>query len=266
MPALLYGLFAYAVFFVTFLYSIGFVGGFVVPKTIDSGAAGSPATSLAIDALLLAVFAVQHSVMARPAFKRVWTRVVPKSIERSTYVLFSSAALVLLYWQWRPLPSIVWRTEGTGRAMLLALYGLGWLIVLLSTFMLSHFELFGLRQVWLAFRARSDGSPTHLERAWLYRFVRHPIMSGFLVAFWATPTMTEGHLLFSVATTAYILLGVRLEERDLVAVHGEAYRAYRREVPMLVPLPKRGERAAAEPARARDLPAAHGGETLPRLR
>ena len=243
--ALLYGTVSYAVFLVTFLYAIAFVGGVGVPKHIDDGVAGDVATALAVNMALLGLFAVQHSVMARPAFKRWWTRFVPGPVERSTYVLFSSLALILLFWQWRPLPQMLWNVEH--EAARLALYAVsagGWLLVLTGTFLINHFDLFGLRQVWRYSRGRTAGVEPFVVRAY-YRIVRHPLMLGFLIAFWATPTMTLGHLLFALATTGYILIAVKfLEERDLVALYGETYRDYQRRVPMLLPWPKR--RAAAE--------------------
>ncbi|RDH74147.1 isoprenylcysteine carboxylmethyltransferase family protein [Mycolicibacterium moriokaense] len=230
-----YGGACYVVFLATFLYAIGFVGNLVVPRSIDHGVDASIAEAAVVNLLLLGLFAAQHSVMARPAFKRWWTRLVPKTIERSTYVLVSSLALLLLFWQWRTMPAIVWNVTWTpGRAVLWVLFAAGWVIVLLSTFMISHFDLFGLRQVYLAWR----GTPyTNLEfRAFmLYRVVRHPLMLGFVIAFWATPTMTAGHLLFAVATTAYILIAVQLEEHDLNAALGDRYRDYRTRVPMLIP-------------------------------
>ena len=244
--ALLYGIVCYAVFLATFLYAIGFVGGFVVPKHIDSGPAGDLATALPIDLLLLGLFAVQHSLMARPAFKRWWTRFVPEPIERSTYVLFSSLALILLFWQWRALPQPIWNVgNDLGRIALHALSALGWLLVLTGTFLINHFDLFGLKQAWQYSRGTRDaGAQPFVTRAF-YRIVRHPLMLGFLVAFWATPTMTLGHLLFALATTGYILIAVKfLEERDLVAQYGDVYREYQRSVPMILPLPKR--RGAAE--------------------
>lgn len=235
---LVYGIVAYAVFFATFLYSIAFVGGFGVPRTVD---AGGPSVgiveALTVNATLLLLFAVQHSVMARPGFKRWWTRVIPRSAERSTYVLLSSLVLALLFWQWRPIETVVWNVEGgVVRDAVWSLFALGWLIVLLSTFMISHTDLFGLRQVWLRWKERRY-RPLEFQLSFLYRFVRHPLLLGFVVAFWATPTMTAGHLLFAVATTGYILVGIQLEERDLVRAHGEAYERYRVQTPMLIPNP-----------------------------
>jgi len=247
--AFLYGTVSYLAFLAVFLYAIGFVGGFGVPKTVDSGASGPLAESLVVDALLLGLFALQHSVMARPGFKRWWTRIVPKSVERSTYVLFASLALALLFWQWRPIAGTVWEISNpVGRVAMHTLFALGWITVLLATFMINHFDLFGLRQVWLRVRGADYSEVAFVTRGF-YNFVRHPIMLGFLIAFWATPTMTMGHLLFSIATTAYIFIGIFFEERDLAAAHGRSFEQYRREVPMILPLSrqKTGAERAVSP-------------------
>ena len=236
---LAYALAAYAFFFVVFLYAIAFVGDLPVPRTIDAGPASPVGSALVIDVLLLGVFAVQHSVMARPAFKRAWTRVVPASVERSTYVVASSLALALLFWGWRPIGGAVWNLTGSAALALWGLFILGWLVVLASTFMLSHFELFGLTQAWAAFRDRA--APVMAFRTpLLYGLVRHPIMLGFVIAFWATPRMTLGHLLFALATTGYILIALQFEEADLTAVFGQAYADYRQRTPMLIPFLKAG--------------------------
>jgi protein-S-isoprenylcysteine O-methyltransferase Ste14 len=242
----LYGTACYLVFLATFLYAIGFVGGLLVPKALDGPPAQPFWPALAIDALLLTVFAVQHSVMARQWFKKRWTRLVPWTVERSTYVLFASAALALLMWQWRPLGGLVWEVgSGAARAALWALFATGWALVLFATFLIDHFDLFGLRQVWLSlvgrpYSRRPFGTPGP------YRLVRHPLYLGFLLAFWATPRMTVTHLVFALATTGYILVAIQLEERDLTREHGEAYAAYRRRVPMLLPLGRRAEAAEAK--------------------
>jgi protein-S-isoprenylcysteine O-methyltransferase Ste14 len=233
--AFLYGLVAYVVFFLTFLYAIGFVEGLVVPKGIDTGPAGPMTEALVIDLLLMSLFAVQHSVMARKPFKQWWTQFVPASVERSTYVLFASLALLLLFWQWRPLPGVVWQISDSQIAAAIAsLSFLGWLLVLTSTFMINHFELFGLHQVVNNLAGRTMPEP-RFKTPLLYNFVRHPIYLGFMIAFWATPVMTLGHLLFAAVTTTYIFVGIFLEERDLVELFGDEYRRYRKTASMLIP-------------------------------
>jgi protein-S-isoprenylcysteine O-methyltransferase Ste14 len=230
-----YGLASYVIFLVTFLYAIAFVGGFAVPRQLDGSLQGSLAAALAMDCALLTIFAVQHSVMARRWFKERWTQIVPWTIERSTYVLCASLALLLLFWQWRPIGIEVWSIENTAaRAVLWTLFAAGWGTVLIVTFLINHFDLFGLRQVWLPLVGQPYTKVT-FRTPLPYRFVRHPLYCGFLLAFWMTPTMTLAHLVFALATTAYIVLAIQFEERDLVAEHGEAYERYRRAVPMLLP-------------------------------
>ena len=222
--AFLYGAVAYFTFFGTILYAIGFVSGFIVPKTIDTGAP-----------VLMSLFAVQHSVMARKPFKQWWTQYIPKSIERSTYVLLASLALLLLFWQWRPMPAIVWQIEEPEMATVITGVSLlGWVIVFTSTFLINHFELFGLHQVANNLTGREMPTPTFRTPLY-YKFVRHPLYLGFIIAFWAAPTMTVGHLLFAAVTTAYIFVGIMLEERDLIDLFGDEYRSYKRRVSMLVP-------------------------------
>jgi methanethiol S-methyltransferase len=239
IAAFVYGMVSYAVFLVAFLYAIGFVGNIVVPKGIDTGAAVTLQEALVVNVLLLGAFAFQHSIMARPEFKRWWTKIVPHAVERSTFVLFASLALLLLYWQWRPITTIVWSVDSSvGRGLLHGLYLFGWLIVFLGTFMINHFDLFGLRQVYLKVR-NHEYTNLGFRTPFFYRFLRHPIMLGFIIAFWSTPAMTVGHLLFSIATTAYILIAIQLEERDLVKYFGDQYREYRKKTPMLIPRPPR---------------------------
>ncbi len=235
LGAFLYGLVAYVVFLGSFLYAIGFVTGIAVPKTLDSGPFAPIGEALVVDLLLLGAFAIQHSVMARKEFKQWWAQFVPASVERSTYVLFSSLLLILMFWQWRAISAVVWQVTNQNLAQaLLGLSLVGWLIVLLSTFLINHFELFGLRQIMNNLTGRSMPKP-QFKTPFFYKVVRHPIYVGFLIAFWATPVMTMGHLLFSVMTTGYIIIGTLLEERDLVATFGDDYRRYRERVSMLIP-------------------------------
>ena len=232
---LLYGVASYLFFGVVFVYTIGFVGGFVVPKDIENGVVESPGRAIAIDVFLLALFAIQHTIMARPAFKRWWTRIVPPAAERSTFVLFATALLALIDWQWRPLPGIVWAVGNpVGVAVIQGVYFLGWGIVLYATFLIDHFELFGVRQVVDHALGRSASPAQFTERS-LYRVVRHPLMLGFLTAFWAAPVMSPGRLLFAGVITAWVLLAIRIEEATLIELHGEEYERYRRRVPALLP-------------------------------
>ena len=238
--ALIYGLASYALFLATFFYAIGFVGNLAVPKSIDSGDESAVGQALFINLVLISLFVLQHSVMVRRGFKRWWTKkIVPRPLQRSTYVLISNLLLALLFWQWRPMTAIVWEVgHPDAQRLLEILFWLGWLIALHSTFLIDHAALFGLRQVYLYVRDRERAAPK-FRMPELYQYVRHPIMMGFLIAFWATPVMTLGHLLFALGATLYILIGIWLEERDLTRLFGEAYREYRRRVWMLLPLPRK---------------------------
>ncbi|MBX7105831.1 MAG: hypothetical protein K1X57_17235 [Gemmataceae bacterium] len=237
IPALLFGVVAYIVFFLTFLYQIGFVTGVVVPKAINDGAVMPPLQAITTDVILLALFAIQHTIMARLAFKKWWKSIVPEPVERSVFVLVASLLLLVMNWQWQPLPGIVWKIEAPiWRAVVYALAGVGWAVVLYSTFLINHFDLFGLRQVWLYFQGREYTTVVFKETV-LYQWLRHPLMLGFIIAFWATPDMTQGHLLFAAVTTAYILVAIHIEERTLVAIHGDEYQRYQERVSMIIPMP-----------------------------
>ncbi len=230
-----YGVICYALFFGTFLYAAGFIGNLFVPKSIDSGPTVPLWTALLLNSALLGLFALQHSVMARKGFKTMLTKIIPPSAERSTYVLLSSLCLILLFAYWQPIGGVIWDVQdATGRALLYGLFAFGWLLVLVTTFLINHFDLFGLRQVWLYLRGK-EYRPLGFVTPGPYKYVRHPLYVGWLFAFWATPTMTSAHLVFAIATTVYILIAIKLEERDLIEVHGEAYKTYRRQVPMLIP-------------------------------
>jgi len=233
--AFLYGVVCYAIFFLTFLYLVGFLSNLLVPQSIDVGLAATTLTALAINFALIALFGIQHTVMARPGFKKKWTKIVPTSVERSTYVLITSVILILLYWQWRPITNLVWEAEAAWLQYLLwAVFFGGFGLVLLSTFVIDHFDLFGLRQVWLNFRQKTYTHPP-FKVTFFYKFVRHPLYVGWIMAFWGTPRMTVGHLLFAVGMTVYILIAIRYEERDLVRFLGDDYSRYREKVPMLIP-------------------------------
>ncbi len=238
----LYGVIAYLIFLVAFLYAIGFVGNFIVPKSIDSGTETTFMQAFLVNAILLGIFAIQHSVMARPAFKKWWTSIISPVIERSTYVLLSSLALILIYWQWQPMTSIVWEVENQTVSLILkGIYLFGWLVVFLSTFMINHFDLFGLKQVFENL-GNKQSQQAGLKLNFFYKIVRHPIMLGFIIAFWATPVMTLGHLIFSITTTLYILIAIKFfEEKDLLKTHGKEYEEYQKKVPMIIPFIGKGK-------------------------
>lgn len=239
--AFFYGVFTYLVFLAAFLYAIGFVGNFIVPKSIDSRAETTFMQAFLVNALLLGIFAVQHSVMARPAFKKWWTGIISPAIERSTFVLLSSLALLLIYWQWQPMTSVIWKAENQTAAMILnGVYWGGWLVLFLSTFMINHFHLFGLKQIFENLR-KKESQPVQFKMNFFYKIVRHPIMLGFIIAFWATPLMTLGHLIFAITTTLYIIIAVKFfEEKDLRKIHGKEYEEYQKKVPMFIPFIQKG--------------------------
>ena len=234
-----YGVLAHLGFLVAFMYLIGFLGNFVVPKSIDSGQAGPVGQALLINVILIAIFGIPHSVMARPGFKQWWTKVIPQHIERSTYVMQGNLLVALLMWQWQPMVGVIWNVEHpVGASVLWGLFGIGWVMIVLTSFVINHFDLFGLRQVYLHLRGM-EYTPLEFKAKWIYKYIRHPLMLGWIIAFWATPQMSAGHLVFAVGTTIYILIGIQFEERDLVKSHGEDYENYRRKVSMLLPFKKK---------------------------
>ncbi len=234
-----YGVLAHLGFLVAFMYLIGFLGNFVVPKSIDSGQAGPVGQALLINVILIAIFGIPHSVMARPGFKQWWTKVVPQHIERSTYVMISNLLVALLMWQWQPMVGVIWNVEHpVGASVLWGLFGIGWVMIVLTSFVINHFDLFGLRQVYLHLRGM-EYTPLEFKAKWIYQYIRHPLMLGWIIAFWSTPQMSAGHLVFAVGTTVYILIAIQFEERDLVKYHGEDYENYRRKVSMLIPFKKK---------------------------
>ena len=239
LAVLFYGVLVYLLFLGTFLYAIGFLANSGVTRSVDRGGPDSTfGTALVVNVALLLLFGLQHTVMARPAFKAWWTRIIPEPVERSTYVLLSSILLILLFWQWRPLTDPVWTiTSSAGAGVMWGLYALGWIVLLIATFIIDHFDLFGLRQVWLYYKGRPF-EPPQFKTVLFYKLVRHPIMLGWLIIFWSTPQMTVGHLTFAIVTTVYILVAIQIEERDLKKLHGEDYSAYQRSVFMLLPIPK----------------------------
>jgi len=233
--AFLYGLVCYLIFFVTLLYAIAFVGNIIVPKSVDTGLAAPLTEALIVDTLLLSLFAIQHSVMARQWFKRAWTKIVPKPVERSTYVLLASLVLLLLFWQWHPMTTVIWDVQNpVGRIFLQALFWIGWGQVFISTALVDHLGLFGLRQVHRYLKRQPEEAPP-FKTPGLYKVVRHPLYLGFIIAFWSTPHMTLGHLFFAAVCTAYILVAIQFEERDLLSYYGDTYRQYRKEVSMIFP-------------------------------
>jgi len=235
----IYGAVSHVLFLLVFMYMVAFLSNFIAPKSIDSGVVGPFGQALIVNVLLLALFAIPHSIMARPGFKQWWTTIVPKHIERSTYVMQGNLFMILLMWQWQPMVGVVWRVENpVGALILWSLFGFGWLAIVITSFMINHFDLFGTRQVYLHLLNR-EYSPLEFKTRGFYKYTRHPLMVGWLVAFWATPDMTVGHLVYAIGTTVYILIAIQIEERDLVKFHGEAYESYRRQVSMLVPFKKK---------------------------